>query len=107
MPGDGFHVCRWSTGKVASKRAAEGDLRSDWASGACTRAHSHEEVERGPGFRVGLVCLLRVIAVCAVNLSDLELRTSSLRRSLASYHASVTSTGPAKNCSAAFCTPHA
>lgn len=107
MPGDGFHVCRWSTGKALSERAAEGHLGSALDSGACTHTDSHEDVQWGLGFRVRLVCSLRVIVACAVNLSDLELRSSSLRRSLASNHATAMSTGPAKNGSLAFCMPHA
>lgn len=66
-------------------QAVEGDLHGYGilTAGACKRTDSHEKVskeggdgggEGSTGFRVGLVCLLWVIVVCAVNLRDLGLR---------------------------------
>lgn len=78
VPGDGFHVRWWSAGKNLGKPfkvtfTAKASLPVVRAN-TQTPMRNYQRQEGSIGFHVRLVCLLWVIVVCAVNLSDLELQ---------------------------------
>lgn len=78
VPGDGFHVRWWSAGKNLGKPfkvtfTAKASLLAMRAN-IQTPMRKYQRREGSTGFHVRLVCLLWVIIVYAVNLSDLELQ---------------------------------